>query len=92
MKFYPRNRYLLVEKQLEKEEDNKGFILPDDYKRKDGPLQIVKLLNACEGSNYVQDEGKFLVVPSHLVESFEVEEQTFCITPENAVYGVMVKV
>jgi len=92
MKFYPRNRYLLVEKQLEKEEDNKGFILPDDYKRKDGPLQVVKLLNACEGSSYVNDEGKLLVVPSHLVESLDMEGQTFYIIPENAVYGVMVKV
>jgi len=94
MHFYPRNKYLYVELLKEEKVEDNGirFVLPDDYKRKDGPLQTVRLLKACEGSSYVNDEQKLLVVPSHLIENLEMEGQTFNIVPENAVYGVMVKV
>ena len=94
MHFYPRNKYLYVQVQKEEKVEDTGshFILPDDYKRKDGPLQIVKLLRASEGSSYVNDEDKLLVVPSHLIENLEMDGQVFSVVSESAVYGVMVKV
>lgn len=94
MYFYPRNRYLHVQIEEAKSEENNfgGFILPPDYKGQGGPLQVVKLLAASKNSEYTSDEGAFLVVPSHLVESLEVDNKKLSIVPESAVYGVLVKV
>lgn len=94
MYFYPRNKYLHVEVEETKDVDNDfgGFILPPDYKGQGGPLKVVKLLSACKNSEYVADEGSFLVVPSHIIESLDVNGKPVHIVPESAVYGVLVKV
>jgi hypothetical protein len=94
MHFYPRNRYLYIEALKEEKVEDSGirFVLPDDYKRKNGPLQCVKLLKASDGSSYVSDEGNILLVSSHVIETIEVDNQIISIVPEHAVYGVMVNV
>ena len=93
MYFYPRNRYLHVKTEKEqKEEGFKGLLIPDDYKGNSSPIATVRLLKACEGSSYNQDEGNLLLVPSHIVETVRYGEEEIEIVPENAVYGVMVKV
>ena len=96
MYFYPRNKYLHVETEEQKAEDGSttttGFILPSDYKRQDSPIKVVKLLSASKDSSYVSDEGNFLLVPTHNVETVEVEGKKISVVPEHAVYGVILKV
>ena len=93
MYFYPRNRYLHVSSVTEEKEDGfKGLLLPEDYKTQSGPLHLVKLVKACEGSSYVSDEGNLLLVPTHVIESLQYQDAKVEIVPENSVYGVMVKV
>lgn len=97
MYFYPRNKYLCVELPEEKAEDNSsstlgGFVLPKDYKRQDSSLKVVKLLTAGKESEYVKDEGSFLVVPAHSIETIEVNGKNISIVPEHVIYGVVVKV
>jgi len=95
MYFYPRNKYLHVELAEDKSEDNttaSGFVLPADYKRQNSPLVVVKLLTASKGSDYVSDEGSFLLVPSHHIETIEVDGLKVSVVPEHIVYGVVVKV
>jgi len=97
MYFYPRNKYLHVELPEEKAEDStnttfSGFVLPPEYKRQNSPLAVVKLLAASNGSDYTKDEGSFLLVPSHNVETVEVNGLKVSVVPENVIYGVVVKV
>jgi hypothetical protein len=97
MYFYPRNKFLHVELPQEEAEDNtnttfSGFVLPPEYKRQSSPLAVVKLVAAAKGSDYVKDEGSFLLVPSHNVETVEFEGMKVSVIPEHVVYGVVVKV
>ena len=97
MYFYPRNKYLHVEVPEEKVEDNisstlGGFVLPADYKGQGAPLKVVKLLSASKESDYTKDEGAFLLVPSHNIETVEFEGLVVSVVPEHVVYGVVVKV
>ena len=97
MYFYPRNKYLHVELPQEEAEDNtnttfSGFVLPPEYKRQSSPLAVVKLVAAAKGSDYVKDEGSFLLVPSHNVETVEFEGMKVSVIPEHVIYGVVVKV
>jgi hypothetical protein len=97
MYFYPRNKYLHVELPQEEAEDNtnttfSGFVLPPEYKRQNSPLAVVKLVSAAKGSDYVKDEGSFLLVPSHNVETVDFEGLKVSVVPEHVIYGVVVKV
>lgn len=97
MYFYPRNKYLHVELPEEKMEDSStstlsGFVLPKDYKRQDGSLKVVKLLAAGKDSPYLKDEGSFLVVPSHNIETINIDGTDVSVVPEHVIYGTVVKV
>jgi len=97
MYFYPRNKYLHVELPEEKAEDNtnttfSGFVLPPEYKRQSSPLAVVKLVSAAKGSDYSKDEGSYLLVPSHNIETVEFDGLKVSVVPEHVVYGVVVKV
>jgi hypothetical protein len=89
MYFYPKGNYLSIEELPQQyEEDTYGFALPDDYKKKQESIKVVKLI---ESSNSEYVAGMTLVVQSHLIETFEHSGKKFTIVPANAVYGVLVK-
>jgi co-chaperonin GroES (HSP10) len=95
MYFYPRNKYLHVEVPEEKSDENTtttGLFLPADYKRKDSPLTVVKLLKAAKSSDYVQDEGSFLLVATHSIETIEFDGLKISVVPEHVIYGTVVRV
>lgn len=97
MYFYPRNKFLHVELPEEKAEDSSnstisGFVLPQGYKRQDSSLKVVKLLTASKDSQYVNDEGAFIVVPAHNIETIDVNGKNVSVVPEHVVYGVVVPV
>jgi hypothetical protein len=50
------------------------------------------LVAAAKGSDYMKDEGSFLLVPSHNVETIQVDGKDVSVVPEHVVYGVVVKV
>jgi hypothetical protein len=89
MYFYPKGNYLSIEEIAEVEDQNTySFALPDDYKKKNEAIKVVKLI---ESSNSEYTAGMTLVVQSHLIETFEYSGNKFTIVPANAVYGVLVK-
>jgi hypothetical protein len=95
MYFYPRNKYLHVEVPEEQAEDSSnstlgGFVLPQGYKRQDSSLKVVKLLAAGKESQYTNDEGAFLVVPTHNIETIDINGKSVSVVPEHVVYGVVV--
>lgn len=95
MYFYPRNKYLHVEVAEDKSEDNttaNGLYLPADYKRKDNPLSVVRLLAAPKGSDYAKDEGSFLLVPTNNIETVEFDNMKVSVVAEHVVYGTVVRV
>lgn len=92
MYFYPKGNYLSIEEiQEQYEDDTYGFALPDDYKKKQDSIKVVRVVESrgTNGSDYV--EGSLIVVQSHLIETFEYAGNKFTIVPTNAVYGVLVK-
>ncbi len=93
MDFFPRNKFLHVEiLETKKSNDSlEGFVLPSDYNPKNSVLKIVKLLKAPDDSQFFEENGKLLLVPVHMIESFEYNDLKICIVPENAVYGILVK-
>ena len=93
MDFFPRNKFLHVEALEEKKVNDgiEGFVLPTGYEQKNAVLKMVKLLKAPDDSSFFAEVGKLLLVPVHMIESFEYNDLKICIVPENAVYGVLVK-
>lgn len=93
MYFYPKGNYLSIEEiQEQYEEDTYGFALPDDYKKKQDSIKVVRVLESrgTQGSDYI--EGSLIVVQSHLIENFEYGGKKFSVIPINAIYGVLVDV
>lgn len=86
MKFYARNRYLVIEVQKE-EERHSGIMLPEDYKKKISH-KVGKILDAPQNSEFRYDIGCKVLFAAGLMEEFEVDGQTVTVIPESVVYGV----
>ena len=92
MKFYPHNRFLLVDKIEEpKEEESSGVVLlPEDYQaRKDH--EVVRLLEAPADSQINAEIGSLLVVEPHMVREATVMGAKYYLVTENAVIGEVVQ-
>lgn len=87
MNFYSRNRNLVIELEEEKQQQQNGVFLPDDYVKVASRLKVAKIVNASVGQ-FQHDIGNYVLFETHLMQSFDYEGKTYTIIPESAVYGV----
>jgi len=88
MKFEPRNRHLLVER-IEKEEQQVEVLLPAGYAKTD-EYTLLKVLETSPDCASVARKSEKVIVPTHLIQDIEVEDETFSIVLENHVCGVVI--
>ena len=88
MKFEPRNRHILVEKIEKGEEDETKVLLPAGYKKVE-EYTHVRVLAMSPDCSVVARKGEKIVVPTHLIQDLNVEEQIFSIVLENHICGVL---
>jgi len=86
----PRNRYLLVEQLAVKVEvqPQHAFILPTDYKEKEKPYKVVRVI---EDSTEKYEPESLILVPTHMLEEIEIDNQTHYLIQENHILATVTK-
>lgn len=85
----PRNKYLLVEQLAVKVETQQhAFVLPTDYKEKEKPYKVVRVI---EDSTEKYEPESLILVPTHMLEEIQLENQTHYLIQENHVLATVTK-
>lgn len=85
----PRNKYLLVEQLAVKVETQQhAFVLPEDYKEKEKPYKVVRVI---EDSTEKYEPESLILVPTHLLEEIQLDNQTHYLIQENHVLATVTK-
>ena len=85
MQLTPKNRHIRVEEVNNNPEDQKGFILPDDYKppaKEYECYRVVALAEDCK-DNYLA--GDVIAVERHMVKNLDVDGSKYLLILENYV-------
>ena len=85
MQLTPKNRHIQVEEVNNNPEDQKGFILPDDYKppaKEYECYRVVALAEDCK-DNYLA--GDVIAVERHMVKNLDVAGSKYLLILENYV-------
>jgi hypothetical protein len=88
--FLPRNRHLLIE-PVAKEEEEKPFLLPEDYEALLPRFTVAKLLRQSPDCTSVthNDDDMYVVVNSTMIEEIVIGENTHHVVLENYVIGIL---
>ena len=90
MKFYPKNRHLLVEpKKLEEEKEEIGFVLPDDYKKAPEPYQLVTILGVAPDADTTYKEGDTALIEGSMLKNAKVGIVSVYLIQENYILGTI---
>ena len=85
MQLTPKNRHIQVEEVNNNPEDQKGFVLPDDYKppaKEYECYRVVALAEDCK-DNYLA--GDVIAVERHMVKNLDVDGSKYLLILENYV-------
>ena len=88
--FLPRNRHLLIE-PVAKEEEEKPFLLPEDYEALLPRFTVAKVLRQSPDCTNIlnNDEEIHVVVNSTMIEEIVIGENTHHVVLENYVIGIL---
>ena len=96
MKFYPRNRYLLVQTAAKEQAEQSGVLLPEGYSLSKEKFVVATVLESapdCKRDPVYNKEqyprGKKVVVDNSMVETIDLNGEEFEIVLENYVVGLM---
>ena len=85
----PRNKYLLVEKlDVIVEEPKHSFVLPTDYKEKEKPYKVVRVI---EDSTEKYEPESLILVPTHMLEEIDLDGEKHYLIQENHVLATVTK-
>tara|TARA_R100000008_G_scaffold31836_1_gene17756 strand:- start:335 stop:613 length:279 start_codon:yes stop_codon:yes gene_type:complete len=86
--FQPRNRHLLIE-PVPIEEEEKPFLLPEDYRPLLPRFTVAKLLRQSPDCASIFRTGdiRLVVVNSSMIEEIEIQGVTYHVVLENHVIG-----
>ena len=86
----PVNKFILVEPiEEEKKDEQKGFLLPDDYQKPTNPHKVCEVVLANPTNPLGLSPGERIVVESHMVQEIRVGGKMNYLVQENYVIGVL---
>jgi len=85
MKLTPKNRYIQIEELDAAKEENKGFVLPDEYKAPAKEYDYYRVLAQAADCSLTLRTGDTIAVERHMVKSLEFHEQKYLLVLENYV-------
>ncbi len=88
MKFYPKNRYLLVQSQKQEDADT-GVLLPEGYALPKDKYVSATVLISAEDCKEELSTGTKVVVDASMLEEVSVSGQTYEIVLENYIVGLL---
>jgi co-chaperonin GroES (HSP10) len=88
VKFYPKNRHLLIETQKQEETDT-GVLLPEGYHRPKDKYVVATVLDTATDCKDHPTNGTKVVVDATMVETVSVLGTEYEIVLENHIVGLM---
>lgn len=82
----PRNKYVLVEHLSERATLNRAFVLPTSYKEDTLHHKVMRVIEDSTG-NY--EPECLILVPTHSIETIEIDKQKYFIVPENHIIALV---
>ena len=90
MKFYPRNRHVLIELLQEEENENETkILLPDNYSEKKEPYTSALVKEIAPSCTINVGKGDKVVVEASMVQELKVDGELYTVVLENYIYGVI---
>jgi len=96
VKFYPRNRYLLIQTAAKEEAEQIGVLLPEGYSLPKDKFAIATVIESapdCKRDPIYNKEqypsGKKVVIDNSMIETVSIGKEDFEIVLENYVVGLV---
>jgi len=90
VRIQPENNWILVELVKAPEEKKESMVLlPEDFKAKESPYSVVKVIrdSTNEAASFKKDE--LLVIPTHIIRDIQVESHSFSLIERNHIMASM---
>jgi len=81
----PKNRHIQVEELNLVPEDEKGFVLPDDYKPPAKEYERYRVVAQAEDCKDCYHTGDIIAVERHMVKNLNVDGSNYFLVLENYV-------
>ena len=85
MQLTPKNRHIQVEEVNNIPEDQKGFVLPDDYKPPAKEYECYRVVAQAEDCTQSYLAGDMIAVERHMVKNLDVGGSKYLLILENYV-------
>jgi len=86
----PKNRHIQVEEINNTPEDQKGFVLPDDYKPPAKEYECYRVVAQAEDCTQSYLAGDMIAVERHMVKNLDVGGSKYLLVLENYVLASFV--
>ena len=81
----PKNRHIQVEEISAIAENDKGFVLPDDYKPPAKEYECYRVITQAEDCTHSYTPGDVVAVERHMVKNLDVDGSKYLLVLENYV-------
>lgn len=89
MSFRPVQRHIQITKENQNQEESL-VLLPDDYKKKEDPYQVVTVLSAADDVRFQINPGDRIVVDAKMIQEIKTNNyECISIICDNYVVGVI---
>ena len=88
----PKNRYIQIEELGSEKEEEKGFVLPDDYKAPAKDYDYYRVVAQASDCSLALKNGDTIAVERHMVKNLEFHEQKYSLVLENYVLAALMDV
>ena len=85
MQLTPKNRHIQVEEINTIADQEKGFVLPDDYKPPVKEYECYRVVAQAEDCTHSYDAGDLIAVERHMVKNLSFENSKYLLILENYV-------
>ena len=89
MTFTPVNNYLYVRTVENPDTEERGILLPQDYRAVESPFAVVEVVSCSGESGTLWGPGLQLVVEAHMLRDIQHNGKTFTVIKENHVIGIL---
>ena len=87
--FLPVNRYILVEKEEDKNSLESLVVLPEDYKPKIEKHTVVRVLNSAEDVRFDLKNNPRIIVDQSMIEEISINNTIYKVIQDNYVVGII---
>ncbi len=81
----PKNRHLQIEEIAAAPDNQKGFVLPDNYQAPKKEYDYYRVVGRADDCTINLESGDMIAVERHMVKNLKLHEQNYLLVLENYV-------